>query len=150
MTTKPPLMPGRRCTWRSYLTAYEAHQISECVSGRYAIHTGLAMDCWLVDFGDVSGNTWGREIGGVWESDNGLWSILGTPIDEAIGAAEADAPIPGERPIYDWDLFWNMPIPPHDPLSGVISATLVRDDDGQPEPPAGPMDSDLTMGGPES
>lgn len=25
----------------------------------------------------------------------------------------------------------------------------VRDDDGQPEPPAGPMDSDLTMGGPD-
>lgn len=50
------------------------------------------------------GNTWGREIGGVWEADNGLWSILRTPLDEAIGAAEGDAPIPGERPIYDWDI----------------------------------------------
>jgi hypothetical protein len=141
MTQKPPAMPGRRCTWRSYLTAYEAHQIADCLYGRYRVFAGQRVAYFLQGIANDDGNTWGREIGGIWESDNGLWSILGTPIDEDIGAAEGDAPIPGERPIYDWDI---LSIAQGDPIS-----RQVRDDDGQPEPPAGPMDSDLTMGGPD-
>lgn len=130
MERKPPAMPGRRCTWRAYLTAYEAHQISECTTGRYVLHVGSAVDRWLSEVSNDAGTAWGREIGGIWECDDGLWSILGTPLDEEIGAREGDAPIPGERPICE---------------------TIVRDDDGQTELPAGPVDdSDLTMGEPQS
>lgn len=144
---KPPLMPGRRCTWRSYLTAYEAHQIAECRTGRYRVHVGSQVYKWLSSLTGCDGNTWGREIGGVWEADNGLWSILGTPLDEAIGAAEGDAPIPGERPICDCGETRGTYYTPQPILDRMLRQ--VRDDDGQPEPPAGPMDSDLTMGGPD-
>lgn len=144
---KPPAMPGRRCTWRSYLTAYEAHQIAECLYGRYRVFAGQHVDYFLQGIANDDGNTWGREIGGVWAADNGLWSILGTPLDEAIGAVEGDAPIPGERPICDCGETRGTCYTPQPILDRVLRQ--VRDDDGQPEPPAGPLDSDLTMGGPD-